>query len=70
MFRIVAFVCAMNSPSCDRDTARNVVFLGEVQSDRACLWNAQLRAGSVAALQAIGRDERIAFVCEPVRLEG
>jgi hypothetical protein len=70
MFRIVALVCALNSGPCDRTSARNVVFLGEAETSRACLWSAQLRAGSVAALQALGPSERIVFVCEPVKLGG
>ena len=70
MFRIVALICALNPAPCDRTSARNVVFLGEVETSHACLMNAQLRAGSVAALQVIGPAERIVFVCEPVKLNG
>ena len=68
MIRIVALVCAVLGP-CDRDTARNVVMLGEVDSPQTCLWQAQFRAGSVAALQVIAPGERIVFSCEPVRAE-
>jgi hypothetical protein len=69
MFHIVALVCAIGGTPCDRDAARNVVSLGEAATSGACLWNAQLRAGSVAALQAIGPGERIVFVCEPAKPE-
>lgn len=67
MTRIIALICSLSGP-CDRDTARDVVSLGEVASAQSCLWQAQFRAGSVAALANHGDDERIVFKCESAKV--
>ncbi len=67
MTRIIALICSLSGP-CDRDTARDVVSLGEVASAQSCLWQAQFRAGSVAVLANHGADERVVFECEQLQI--